>query len=88
MACRIVPQPASEPVPPAVEMQSPNHWTARELPPLVFLFFLSKFIYFILFIYFWLCWVFVAARGLSLVVANGLLCCGAHASRCGGFSCC
>ena len=24
-----------------------------------------------LFIYFWLCWVFVAARGLSLVVASG-----------------
>ena len=32
---------------------------------LVFLFFLNKFIY--LFIYFWLCWVFVAACGLSLV---------------------
>ena len=29
------------------------------------------FIYvFILFIYFWLCWVFVAARGLSLVAAS------------------
>ena len=26
---------------------------------------------FILFIYFWLCWVFVAVRGLSLVVASG-----------------
>ena len=24
-----------------------------------------------LFIYFWLCWVFVAARGLSLVAASG-----------------
>ena len=32
------------------------------------------FLYFIsLFIYFLLCWVFVAARGLSLVVASGLL---------------
>ena len=31
--------------------------------------FLKKFIY--LFIYFWLCWVFVAVRGLSLVVARG-----------------
>ena len=26
---------------------------------------------FILFIYFWLCWVFVAARGLSLVAVSG-----------------
>ena len=26
-----------------------------------------------LFIYFWLCWVFVAACGLSLVVVRGLL---------------
>ena len=25
------------------------------------------------FIYFWLCWVFVAARGLSLVAVGGLL---------------
>ena len=24
--------PGVEPVPPAVEAQSPNHWTARELP--------------------------------------------------------
>ena len=35
------------------------------------------FIYFKIFIYlftyFWLCWVFVAARGLSLVVSGGLL---------------
>ena len=41
------------------------------------------------FIYFWLCWVFVAACGLSLVVASGAtLRCGAQASHCGGFSCC
>ena len=33
----------------------------------VYSFFLNKFI---LFIYFWLHWVFIAARGLSLVVAN------------------
>ena len=39
------------------------------------------FLKFILFIYFWLCWVFVAVRGLSLVAASG-------ASHCGGFSCC
>ena len=40
-------------------------------------FFLQKFI---LFIYFWLCWLFVAACGLSLVVARGgFSCCGAPA---------
>ena len=50
--------------------------------------FLNKCIY--LFIYFWLCWVFVAARGFSLVAARGgapLRCC-EWASQCGGFSCC
>ena len=44
------------------------------------LFFLQKFIY--LFIYIWLCWVFVSVRGLSLVAASG-----AHSSsRCAGLS--
>ena len=38
-------------------------------------------IYFIVF-YFWLCWVFVAAHGLSLVVASG----GYSSFRCMGFS--
>ena len=44
----------------------------------------------ILFIYFWLHWVFVAVRGLSLVAASGgySLLCSAWASHCGGFSCC
>ena len=40
-------------------------------------------------IYFWLCWVFVAARWLSLVAASrdySLL--RSRASHCGGFSCC
>ena len=37
---------------------------------------------FILFIYFWLCWVFVAARGLSLLAASG----GYSSLRCAGFS--
>ena len=33
LACRIlVPQPGIKPVPPAVEMQHLNHWTAREVP--------------------------------------------------------
>ena len=35
-----------------------------------------------LFIYFWLCWVFVAVRGLSLVAASG----GYSWLRCVGFS--
>ena len=47
------------------------------------LFFFFKFI---CLFYFWLCWVFVAAHGLSLVAAS--LRCGARASNCGGFSCC
>ena len=28
----LVPRPGIEPMPPAVEVQSPNHWTAREVP--------------------------------------------------------
>ena len=43
-------------------------------------FFLNKFIY--LFIYFWLFWVFVSVRGLSLVAASG----GHSLSRCAGLS--
>ena len=40
-------------------------------------------------IYFWLCWVFTAARQLSLVVASeGYSSLQCAASHCGGFSCC
>ena len=36
-ACGIlVPQPGIQPVPPAVEAQSPNPWTTREFPYLCF----------------------------------------------------
>ena len=45
-----------------------------------FVFFFNTFVY--LFIYFWLRWVFVSVRGLSLVVASG----GHSSSRCAGFS--
>ena len=38
--------------------------------------------HFLSFIYFWLCWVFLAARRLSLVVASG----GYSSLRCTGFS--
>ena len=43
----------------------------------IFLFF-----FFNLFIYFWLCWVFISVRGLSLVVASG----GHPSSWCAGLS--
>ena len=43
-------------------------------------FFFNLFIY--LFIYFWLCWVFVSMRGLSLVAGSG----GHSSSRCAGLS--
>ena len=43
----------------------------------IFFFFLNY-----LFIYFWLCWVFVSVRGLSPVVASG----GHSSSRCAGLS--
>ena len=45
-----------------------------------FFFFLIFTLY--LFIYFWLCWVFVSVRGLSLVAASG----GHSSSRCTGLS--
>ena len=91
-ACGIlVPPPGIEPGPSAVKALSPNHWTAREFPqgtPLSNLFF--KINLFILFIYFWLCWVFIAAHRLYLWLqrAGVTLCCGVRASHCSGFSCC
>ena len=50
----------------------------------LFLFFLrAPYLLIYLFIYFfWLCWIFVSMRGLSLVVASG----GRSSSRCAGFS--
>ena len=47
---------------------------------LFFFFFINLFIY--LFIYFWLCWVFVSVQWLSLVVASG----GHSSSLCAGLS--
>ena len=38
--------------------------------------------YYLFIIYFWLCWVFVSGRGLSLVAASG----DHSSSRCAGFS--
>ena len=47
----------------------------------IFFFFFFKF-YYLFIIYFWLCWVFVSVRGLSLVAASG----GHSSSRCAGLS--
>ena len=44
--------------------------------------YVSTYFLFYLFIYFWLSWVFVAVRGLSLVPASG----GYSSLRCAGFS--
>ena len=52
----------------------------RRESALYILFLIYKFIY--LFTYFWLRWVFAAARGLSLVAASG----GSSSLRCVGFS--
>ena len=58
-----------------------------ELGYFLFLFLINSFIFYL--VYFWLRWVFIAARGLSLVVARGgYSCCSVWASYCGGFSCC
>ena len=52
-------------------------------------FFLKKYLFIYLFIYCWLCWVFVPFRVLSLVVASeGYSLVRMQASHCGGFSCC
>ena len=40
------------------------------------------FLSFLIFIYLWLCWVFVSVRGFSLIVASG----GHSSSRCAGLS--
>ena len=43
---------------------------------------MKAYLFIYLFIYFWLCWVFVSVRGLSLVAASG----GHSSSRCAGLS--
>ena len=58
--------------------------TATENQPLIYLFIFNLFI---LLIYFWLCWVIVVARGLSLVAVSGGYS-SLRASHCSGFSCC
>ena len=60
--------------------EKPGMSQIAELKTIMLVFFFFFLIY--LFIYFWLCWVFVSVRGLSLVVASG----GHSSSRCAGLS--
>ena len=79
------PRPGLEPV--SLALAGRFSTTAPPGKPLTFIFFLI-FKFFLkatllyLFIYFWLCWVFVSVRGLSLVAASG----GHSSSRCAGLS--
>ena len=60
-------------------------WQGTEGAPSLlprFLLFLTAFFFLILFIYFWLCWVFVSVRGLSLVAVSR----GHSSSPCAGLS--
>ena len=50
--------------------------------PLLFFFLIYRSLNLFIFIYLWLCWVFVSVRGLSLVAASG----GHSSSRCAGLS--
>ena len=65
----------------ALEEFSFYRWCVYSSRPCWHTAFFFKFIY-LLFIYFWLCWVFVSVRGLSLVAASG----GHSSSRCAGLS--
>ena len=57
-------------------------WKEVTLKKIFFFFFLKRLEFIYLFIYFWLCWVFVSVRGLSLVAASR----GHSSSRCVGLS--
>ena len=60
-------------------LQKTNHILSAHYNPYYLFFFINLFI---LFIYFWLCWVFVAVCGLSLVAASR----GYSSLWCAGFS--
>ena len=66
--------PPNEPI---ILLQLPN-FISFLIPYFFFFFFFKNY----LFIYLWLCWVFVSVRGLSLVAASG----GHSSSRCAGLS--
>ena len=75
-ACGIFPNPGLKPVSPALAGGFFFFFFINRL----FFFLRNSFIY--LFIYFWLCWVFVSVRGLSPVAASG----GHSSSRRAGLS--
>ena len=64
------------------------HWDEKSIWEGIFFFFLYMSVRYFLFFYlfiifsFWLCWVFVSVRGLSIVAASG----GHSSSRCAGLS--
>ena len=62
-------------------LQQPKMESPIQIKKIV-IFFFCKGIRLFLFIYLWLCWVFVSVRGLSLVAASG----GHSSSRCAGLS--
>ena len=61
--------------------QCAKNWALQLYGPSFFCFFFFNLLIY-LFIYFWLCWVFVSVRGLSPVAASG----GRSSSRCAGLS--
>ena len=71
---------------PFTKEQQPRQGSRGQTVPGAF----SFFSFIILFIYFWLCWVFVGAHGLFSSCSKwGLLSsCGVRASHCRGSSCC
>ena len=86
--CRSARQPGAKLFTGEISLAPPCITEAASLmsSSLFFFFFLINLFYLF---YFWLHWVFVAVRRLSLVVANrGYSSCGARASHCSGFSSC
>ena len=73
---------------PITTKQRFNSWTlfhstvCHKIIFIRFTIFSPFFLFLILFIYLWLCWVFVSVRGLPLVAASG----GHSSSRCAGLS--
>ena len=79
----LVSQPGIKPIPHAREVQNLNHWTAKEIPC-----FVNEVIKkYLLKIYFWLHWVFIALGLFPNCRQRGLPSgCSAQASHCRGFS--
>ena len=78
------PNQGIEPIPCAVEAQSPNHWNTRKAPLRCVFFF---FFFLRVIIYLWLSWISIAACRPSPVGVSGVFLSsfGAWASHCSGF---